>query len=292
MEERSDKFEDPKIGPTRESSRNISSVSRGAGAEPGVLPNTGASINAAGGILTQLTDDRSDSTLRSKFPSTIKHVIDRKGYAIKVNATIQIPRSYFVTKYQQDQGSPDAIPDATTLQPTVQSEISRIKSAAEPLIDTLGLDDTVPGKVVVTMIPDVAATAIGTMSPEGLPPAGGFGGGGGGGGGGLDAGMLKYISLGGLALLALAMMFLMLRKVGGREDLPSAAELAGVPPTLPAEKADVVGEALESTLALEGLEMDDKAVRRKQMLDQISEMVKQNPDEVANVLGRWIRVAP
>ena len=38
------------------------------------------------------------------------------------------------------------------------------------------------------------------------------------------------------------------------------------------------------------MELDDEALRQKQMLGQISNMVRQNPDEVANLLRRWIRL--
>ena len=72
--------------------------------------------------------------------------------------------------------------------------------------------------------------------------------------------------------------------------LPTAEEIVGVPPPLPTDQSEVVGEAEESAPAMEGVELDDTALRRKQMLSQISDMAKQNPDEVANLLRRWIRV--
>ncbi len=106
----------------------------------------------------------------------------------------------------------------------------------------------------------------------------------------LGADLIKYVGLIGLALLSLAMMFLMMRKAGGHVELPTAEEIVGVPPPLPTDQSEVVGEAEESSPALEGVELDDKALRRQQMLSQVSEMVKQNPDEVANLLRRWIRV--
>ena len=103
-------------------------------------------------------------------------------------------------------------------------------------------------------------------------------------------GLIKYIGLVGLALLSLAMMFLMVRRAGVHAELPSAEEIVGVPPPLPTDQSEVVGEAEESAPAMEGVELDDDALQRKQMLNQISDMVKQNPDEVANLLRRWIRI--
>ncbi len=85
-------------------------------------------------------------------------------------------------------------------------------------------------------------------------------------------------------------MFLMVRKAGLQAQLPTAEEIVGYPPALPTDSSEVVGEADESAPALEGVELDDEALQRNQMLSQISEMVKQNPDEVANLLRRWNRV--
>ncbi len=102
---------------------------------------------------------------------------------------------------------------------------------------------------------------------------------------------MKYVGLGGLAVISLAMMFMMVRKAGARAELPSPAEVAGIPPTLlQSDHGDIVGEAEQSALALEGVELDDDALRRQPMLDQISDMVNKNPDEAAGLLRRWIRV--
>ena len=296
--QRSDRYEDPKIGPLSESNRIIDSTQQSLAAEPGIRPNTGVAISRAG-TGSRMTDERSDSTLRPVFPKDSTHVQDNKGYALKVNATIGVPRSYFVGKYRQEKGEPEADPDDTALQPTVSDEKEQIRAAVVPLIDTAAFKDAIPGTVIVSMISDFGPTgpalgpAIGTPGTSwALAPSGGGGGGGGGGsdGGGFDVGLFRYAGLVGLVLLSLAMMFLMVRKAGAREELPTAAEIVGGPPPLRTDQGDIVGEAEESTLALEGVEMDDTALRRQQMLDQISEMVKQNPDEVAGLMRRWIRV--
>ncbi|MHC4416017.1 MAG: hypothetical protein ACYS0G_12105 [Planctomycetota bacterium] len=282
VEQRTDSYEDAKIGPLKESSRTIDSAEQSIGAEPGVRPNTGVAISAGGGKGSTLTDERTDSVLRPVFPKDSRHVQDHKGYALKINATVGVPRSYFVNKYRQDQNDTEAVPDDTALDPLVTTETARIKAAVEPLIDTAAFADAVPGTVVVSMIPDFVRVAA-AAAPE-MPSAGG------GWSAGIDSGLVRYVWLGGLVLLSLLMMFLMVRKVGSRAELPTAADIAGVPPPLPTDHSDIVGEAEESALALEGVELTDTALHRQQMLDQISEMVKTDPDEVANLLRRWIRI--
>lgn len=295
--QRTDSFEDPKIGPVKESSRTIDSTQQSMASEPGIRPNTGVAI-ASAGQGSRMTDERSDSMLRSVFPKDTMHVQDNKGYALKINATIGVPRSHFVGKYRQATGDDEANPDDIQLQPTVVDETARIRAAVEPLVDTAAFRDAVPGTVVVSMIPDfgLALAVPGVPSPMGSwagPGISGAPGGGGAGGAtlaGLDSGLLRYVGLAGLVLLSLLMMFLMVRRAGTREQLPTAAEIVGEPPPLPTDQSDIVGEAEESAMAMEGLEMDDTALRRQQMLSQISDMVKKNPDEVANLLRRWIRV--
>ena len=106
----------------------------------------------------------------------------------------------------------------------------------------------------------------------------------------IDGSLLKYLLLGTLALLSLLMMFLMVRKAGVSSQVLTANEIVGIPPKLPTDLSEVVGEAEESAPAMEGVELDAEALRRNQMLGQISNMVRQNPDEVADLLRRWIRV--
>ena len=287
VEQRIDSFSEPKVGPLRESSRTRDSTNQFSAAEPGVRPNTGVAIAPGAGGGSRLSDESSDSVLTSVFPKDSTRVHDHKGYALKINATIGVPRSYFVSKYRQDQNDPEAVPDDAALQATVDSEIARIKANVEPLIDTAALEDAMPGTVIVSMIPDFGAPPVAAGRTL-EAPAGGWD------GGGIDAaidgGLVKYLWLGGLVLLSLAMMFLMVRKASPPAELPTVAEIAGVPPPLPTGQSDIVGEAEESALALEGVELDDTALHRQQMLDQITEMVKNDPDEAANLLRRWIRV--
>jgi hypothetical protein len=164
----------------------------------------------------------------------------------------------------------------------------------EPLIDTSALENAVRGTVKVSMIPDIAG-AVATMASDIPATVGGGIGGGGSAGGGWSAGpvsgdLVKFLGLTGLALLSLAMMFLMVRRAGVTTELPTAQDIVGVPPTLPTDESEIVGEAIESAPILEGVEVDDAALRRQQMKGQISEMVRQNPDSVANLLRRWITV--
>ena len=51
----------------------------------------------------------------------------------------------------------------------------------------------------------------------------------------------------------------------------------------------MVGEADEAAPALVGVELDDEDLRRRQMLDQLNQLIKKEPAEVAQLLRRWMR---
>jgi len=295
VEQRTEGVEEPMVGPLSSSRRTTTSSSQPAGNEPGMRPNTGVSLPSSGGQGTTMSDERSEETTRPVFPRDLQHITDSKGYPLKINATIGVPRSYFVAKFRQDRNDPEAVPQDRDLDPVVTAEIARLESDVEPLIDTSALKNSVRGTVKVSMIPDIAG-AMATMISD-IPSTVGGGGVGGGAsvGGGWSAGpiggdLVKFLGLTGLALLSLAMMFLMVRRAGVTTEMPTARDIVGVPPTLPTDESEIVGEAIESAPILEGVEVDDAALRRQQMKGQISEMVRQNPDSVANLLRRWITV--
>lgn len=285
MERRTDNYEDPKLATIRSQSRSIDSRSAAQPQEPGIRPNTGAALALGSASGSHLTDERSDETNTPAFPVDARHITDRKGYALEIHASIGVPRSYFLGLYRLEKNDPAATPDDSALEAVAAPHRAKIKAAVEPLVATGPFEDARPGTVVVSMIPDIPGFTPPLPAPPPVtesraaslawsPPAG----------------LLKYLGLLGLVLLSLAMMFMMVRKAGAPSELPTAQEVAGVPPPLPTDHSEVVGEADESAPAMEGVELDDAALRRQQMLGQISEMVKHSPDDVANLLRRWIRV--
>lgn len=286
---RSDKFDNPVVAPINETSTDIDSTDQRSAAEPGVRSNVGVEIGPSSAIGSKLTDLRTTIKTEPRFPQISTYEEDSKGYPLKINTTVSVPRSYFIAKYQQDQGDPAAVPDAATLATIEQSELDRIKLAIEPLIDTGPLENTVVGQIVVSSYPDFAMLV--DMAPVNIESEGGgwFGGGGSGGGGIMTDGLVRNVGLGGLAFISLAMMFLMVRKATVREALPSAEEIAGLPLMLETTDSDLIGEAEESAIALEGLELDDAVLRRQQVTEQINETIKSDPSESANLVRRWAK---
>jgi flagellar M-ring protein FliF len=281
LEKRSDVYQDPKVGPLEERTRTLASANTRGGGEPGVRSNTGAALSTQGGG-SSLNDERTDARTLPVFPHDVSHVRDAGGNALKINATISVPRSYFVARYREINGTPDAAPTEAELTPVVDGETTRIQADIEPLIDTGALEGAVRGEVRVSQIPDFFLPDMPDATGRMADPAGALV------GGGTD-GLVKYVSLGGLALFSLAMMFLMVRKASVREELPSAQELVGIPPALSDADSDLVGEAEESAPVLEGVEVDDEAIERQQMLEQVSSLIRESPDEAAGLVRKWLK---
>ena len=51
---------------------------------------------------------------------------------------------------------------------------------------------------------------------------------------------------------------------------------------------EAVAEASGGNAALDGMELNEDDVRTQQMLDQVSTMVKENPDSAAALVKRWL----
>lgn len=271
-------FDEPRLGVTGESNRTTSSSNQMMGMEAGVRPNTGASIAPTAGRGSTMSDERSSASMIPAFGGVDARITDPRGLALQINATIGVPRSYFIRLYQNEHNDEAAQPEPEALAALIADETARIRSQIEPLIDTRAVDGATTGSVVVSMNPDFALTSLYGSTDQSVQ--GGF----------LVAmndGMIQYIGLGTLALVSLGMMFMLVRRAGVQEE-PTPAELAGTPP-MPSVDVDLVGEALETASSMEGLEIDEEDHRRQQMLNQINDMAMQTPAEAASLIRRWVK---
>lgn len=261
---------------TRENSRSQTTREAASGGEPGVRSNVGANIDGAvGGGLASSTEE-TETEFEPHAGRT--HVVtqDPGGVLTRINATVNIPRSYFVGIYRRDKGDAQANPNDTELQAILTANLDRIKKQVEPLLAA-----QTQGDLVVDVYPDDEATGAAQLAAAGLA-------GGDGPLGFLGDGLVQQLALGGLALVSLAMMFLMMRRASQKPQDISAEELSGVPPSLLTEEM-VIGEADEGDAALMGMELDEEQMRSRKLVKQVNELVRSNPDEVVNLVQRWAK---
>lgn len=256
----------------RTNTRNESEPVLGSGgAEPGAQANTGASIDqtpraSVGGEKTlEQNETEFENFAGTKSETSLKPAGD---YTV-LSAAVRVPRSYFVSLAKAVSNSTSE-PALAQLQPVIDSELEKIRS------EVAGCTTQDPQRVVVSMYNDApspllaAATAVPTGSIT--QSLGSYG---------------KEIAIGALALMSLFMVSMMVRK-----GTPAPVVAHG--PAAPRETPNldsgvtVAGIVGEGDPMLDGMELDEDAVRTQQMLDQVSTLVGENPDAAANLVKRWL----
>ena len=122
-------------------------------------------------------------------------------------------------------------------------------------------------------------------SPGAVPDGGSFV--------GLARHYAKHIVVTALAMISLFMVLMMVRKASGPVDLTEeeAVTLVAGPKPLDAfgmEESNIVdGEDPGGLLA--GVELDDRSVRSRQVLQQVRDLVREEPEVAATLLGKWLK---
>ncbi len=260
---------------TMQESKDLERKSMSDRGEPGVRPNTGLSI--AGGQQSGTTETIAEA--RSEFGSPVmtervtSHQIGQT--VTQVSVTVNVPRMYFVSrlKYKQGIGADVKEPTEEEIQAEVARELPQIEAQVQPLIAAA----TDKGIVKAHMIPDPEMLLAGFGRDQAETGLGAI----------MKSSWAGPAMLGGLVLLAVGVMFGMVRKSLRQPTLPSVEELAGIPPTLPSED-DLIGEVEAVDTGMEGVEVNEEELQVRQLAEQISEMVRANPAEAASLFNRWV----
>ncbi len=268
--------------------------------EPGVRSNVQAEINAgAAAGLDRTEKSESETENEVRVGSRVSQITDPGGGPTRLVATVSVPRGYVIAAIQSEKaaaggapgpGAPPApAPSEAEVQARFDAERKSIEEAVRPHLQARTTEgQLVPGEVMVALVAGEGGIAS-------APPRRGTGAAGsGGGGGGAVATILAYgggiidkVVLGALALVAVGMMFLMVRKAGKKVELPTPEQLVGLPPAL-ATKSDLVGEADESETPIEGIEVGEDEIKAGKLREQVSELIKKSPEIAGNMLNRWV----
>lgn len=266
-------------------SRNQSQAKRSA--EPGPRSNQPADINwSSSGNGTSMTETEEETTFQP-FPGTKdERIIDPRGMPTRLAVSVNVPMAYVASLLATGEsgggsGEGKGGPDEQAVKAKfaeIQADITasikpHVKTSAEGVVDE--------GEVVVSMIPGDAFMPGGTGGGGSAMAGGGLLALGGGGG------LIEKALLGLLSVVALGMMVLMVRKSSRKVELPSAEEIVGIPPPLDT-MSEVVGEADVSEAAMAGIEVGEDEIRAGKIFEQVSDLVKQNPEAGARLLSRWI----
>ncbi len=262
--------------PKSSESRSSNTTDAGRGGEPGVGSNTGVDIRMGGGGGRTSTDEETNEAFDPYPGVEVVQLYQPSGLPERISATVNVPRSYFVNIYNRGKGDSATVPTDEELTDTVNEQLDNIKRQVVPL-----LTSQLAGQVVVHMYPDDEILTGGVGGAQATRV------GGGGIMGVMGGDMVKTIGLGALATISLMMMLMVMRKAATAPKLPTAEELAGLPPTLDSNE-EMMGDVDELDSALEGMELDEGQVRSRKLSQQVGDMVKSNPCEAANLVSRWV----
>ena len=232
-------------------------------------------VDGAGNGDTSSIETEEEARFEILSSSTQETTLSPAGGGKVVAASVRVPRSYFVRAYKLAKADAKD-PDEATLKASIDLQLPGIRSAVksctglrdDELISVESYPDVVPllaAAVGATGAPAASATAPLTETVRGYS---------------------KEIAVGLLAVVSLFLVSSMVRK-GTPAPVAVVAAPAGPPPVLEAGEV-VAGEVGEGSPLLDGMELDQDAVRTQQMLDQVSTMVKENPDGAANLVKRWL----
>ncbi len=247
-------------------------------AEPGVRANATAEINSGSGDSMSLEESTTTTTMENHVGSTVTNRVDPKGMPTRLVASVNVPRDFVVAALRRAGGlGEDEEPSEEQVEQRFNQMRADITESVRPHLRAGNLD----GVVHVSLTP----VAMGDFLPADPQGAGIFGSGGGLpfiGEGLIETGLLAL-----LAVVSLGMMVVMVRKASKQPEMPTAEELVGIPPPLEAD-SDLIGEADETKLPMAGIEVGAEDVERQRMLEQLAEMVKDDPSGSAKLLNRWI----
>ena len=274
-------------------SQSESTEQASRGGEAGMRSNATANINSGSGGGTSSETASETIAFENRFGQKVTQRMDPKGMATRIAASVNVPESFVIELLKQEAQPTEGGGDATA--PTreqIDARFQQLKTTIEGLVRPhlrveLGDGSPAEGELFVAMAPFMAGAAAGGLQSAGL-----FGSGGGSGIGGMlgiGGGMIDTLLVAVLAVVSLGMMVMMVKKAARAPELPTAEELVGIPPPLESA-SDLIGEANESDLPMTGIEVEAGEMERAKMLQQVADMVREDPAQAAKLLNRWIQV--
>ena len=271
------------------------------GAEPGLQSNVAADVSRGkGGAGNTSSTTKTENEFEILPGTKSEKVADPRGMPTMVAVSVSVPYGFVEALVKKQSGSAGAAAAPAggagsagvdeksvndlfdkQVRPKIEALIRpqvRALSASKGLSDQ-DLDKLMQQSVSVAMVPMDVPVSVGVSQQAGFM------------GGAINlalgGGLVEKAVLGVLSLLAVGMMFMLVRRAGKKADIPTAEELVGLPPQL-ASNSDVIGEAVEGDAPLAGIEVGEEQVQAQKMLEQVGDLVKQNPQAAAKLVSRWI----
>ncbi|MCZ6654086.1 MAG: hypothetical protein O7D91_13810, partial [Planctomycetota bacterium] len=263
----------------RETKDGTETVNTRSSQEPGVGANTSVSLQG-GGSGQSTTSEKSETEYMAQTGTQVTQTARKPGAVLKAAASIGVPRSYFIgaLKALKGEGAEELQPDE--IDTYIEEQIPLIQKQVQPILDASAEAEST---VVVSVYADQAVTFI-TPAPQVEPAA--------------ASSVMEFVSANGkqiglfaLAVMAMGMMMMMVRKSG----TPVSMQDEGVVEVMPGGPLGdlfvddgAVGKAGSPDASLIAQETDEDSIRTRQISKQVSDLINDDPDGAAQLVRRWI----
>jgi len=290
--------------PLMETTSENATSDGGPGGQPGSSSNVSATVgeNTGGASMSRNGGTTSSNTSQQnvvKIGESHTHVETPPGVEIReLTASLSLPRSYFLAVYRRN--NPPADPKADVkdadLLPTIKTELVKATGLAKNAIGVKAdeqirvdwYDDT-----ILFNSPVLALGTGGTSAANGWVA--------------LVTQNINKAVLFALAAGVLGMMLMMVRRAvpagadaemstavffggggGGSGKGGKSKRRGGGAVEQFDSQDDVFGEANSGEAVLTGIELDDETLQSRKMVDEVSTMIKENPENAASLVKRWM----
>jgi len=285
------KTETTKFGKPVKISEETESTSQergGGGTPPGVVPNTARSV-AGGSSAEKMEKSRGKEDFQAGVDKTVE-ISERMRHGLKnLHASINIPHSYYVNVFKST--NPGKEPTGADLDPLIRLETEKVQKQAMNLIAASDKSFVQVDTYYDTMPTELAEAETATGEMIGWVKA--YGG---------QAGLMA------LAIVSLLMMLMLVRRSSEGPVLPGEEppkpiifvgrrgsgrggakekDVEEIPEEVWASAAPI-GEAQATSGMLEGREVTEEEIRAQQVIEQVTQLVTDDPETAASLVHGWI----
>jgi flagellar biosynthesis/type III secretory pathway M-ring protein FliF/YscJ len=236
--------------------------------EPGIVSNSPLALGeSATGDSSSGTTEKTKTDYMVDSEKTDVKSWDPGGNVDVTGASVFIPRSYFNQVYKtRTRSTTDA--DDAALKPIIEAELASLKPGIKKCLglttdDALHMDAYTDVAPLALAAPQASSASVSLLLTD----------------------HAKELALGALAVVSLFMMVTMVKK---NSPAPVVAAPPPVKASLLSHTEEAVGEAAESNAVLDGMELDEDAVKSQQMVQQVSSLVGEDPEAAAAMVKRWM----
>jgi len=294
LRDETERIESKELGgqpfPISETTESTESKNATGAAGPGVRPNQGTAVTA-GGDGRSSTTEKSETTFSPERDVTVKETLRPPGFLDMLTASVSVPHSYLAHIYRQ-QNNLQA--DNAVNHDQITAVAGSVLADIEKQIETLLYDENLAGAdvrqvAVDWFYDDIPTSTAAAGGDAALASAAG--------------GMEDYLAMAreygptaGLALLAIVPLIYVMRLAKKAQTMvATGGDVTGGPDADVDDDLEVLGggpiavgqaEGMHSTMV--GHEVDEGLVRTQQIVDQIAELVKEDPGSAATIIEGWM----